>query len=90
MKKCFGEQEFVLNATVSDFFSSLPQAIAAQFCKISESECTLHVRPSAILSIGKQQHTASEINTRLTLSGKHHHVIFDINASQFFEKYIAA
>lgn len=85
---CFAEQAFVANITVSDFISSLPKAVVRHFRKIDESDRDLHVHVSAILSISKQQHAADEVNTKLTLSGKHHHTIYGIDACSFLEKYI--
>lgn len=84
----FAEQDFVPNITVNDFISSLPKAVVRQFRKIDESDSSLHVRVSAISSIRKQDYVAEDVNTKLTLSGKHHHIIYGIDACSFHEKYI--
>ena len=84
----FAEHKFVANITVGDFISSLPEAVAREFRKISESDSGLHVRLSAISSISKQDYIADDTNTKLTLSGKHHHIIYGIDACSFHEKYI--
>ena len=88
---CFGEQHFVKKTCVKDFILSLKKEIKepSSFYEIVESDNNLHIRTDAILSLSKQQHTNNNLNTRLVLAGKHHHVINNIDAAQFYEKYVA-